>query len=882
MLKKNLVIAIPVLVLALVLVYFFTDWPTTKLSTWDAIPENTSLVIEIDNAHNLFKKLENENEVWESLKLNKTIQDFSLEISSLDSVRKFNALKMFNTSPLLISLHFNQISKFTEALFVSDLSISANIETLRKTVANRWSLKPLSGAIYVATDTLEQHVFYLSMHGNLLIASANEDLVKQALATISSETQGLLNDSNLQKIRSTAGSKVDARVFIQYSFLGDALLSSVNPNLNKQLLWLNSFSDWTEVDVLVKKNEVLMSGFTTNKNGKQTYLNYFKEQTPVDIGVFNILPFNTNLLLWLGFSDFTAYPFSGDIKSSSTNLNFNLNNLFQFFDGEIALASNSSNQKSIHSQSWFLAHISNPSKVEALLNQISKNSNGVLPANYSGFPIGKINSEGLIPELFGDAFATIRKNWYTLIGNYVIIGNSKESLENFIRLYETGKTLDLNENFKTFSDNISTSANILLFSKPRDFTEKGSAYLSKKTFNILKANEKTLTNFEGLVFQFSNEGDVFFTNFYLKNNKKYKEENLALWKTQLDDEIAGKPYLVKDHNTGNFNVVVFDKSANFYLVSTDGRILWKKRVDALPESPIYEVDYYKNGKIQYLFNSPDFIYLIDKNGDFVEGYPKKLNPSATNGLSLMDYNNNKDYRLVVAQADKRIYNYKINGKQVNGWSKPRTDNLVLEQVQRLVATNKDYFMVTDSEDEISILNRKGNQRIKLKQNPEKAKNSFFYVNKTNSKGIILSTDVRGKLFYISKSGVLKYTDFGDFSESHFFLYEDFNGDGSPDFIYLDGDELKVFDRFKNILFRFKFDSPISIKPEFFKLTKRKKVMGVVADLEKTIYLFDNKGNTLISKGLVGETPFTVGSLENNNDLNLVTGTGNTLYNYRID
>jgi hypothetical protein len=385
-----------------------------------------------------------------------------------------------------------------------------------------------------------------------------------------------------------------------------------------------------------------------------------------------------------------------------------------------------------------------------------------------------------------------------------------------------------------------------------------------------------------LVFQFSNQGDIFFTNFYLKNNKNYHEENLALWKTQLDDVIAGKPFLVKDHNTGNFNVVVFDLSANFYLVSTDGRILWKKRVDALPESPIYEVDYYKNGKIQYLFNSPDFIYLIDKNGDFVEGFPKKLNPSATNGLSLMDYKNNRDYRLVVAQADKRIYNYKIDGRQVNGWSKPRTQNLVLDEVQRLVTNNKDYFMVTDSEDEISILNRKGNQRIKLKQNPEKAKNSVFYINTTNSKGIILSTDVKGKLFYISESGNLEYTNFGDFSKSHFFLYEDFNGDGAPDFIYLDGDQLQVFDRFKNILFSYQFDSPISIKPEFFQLSKRKKVMGVVADQEKTIYLFDNKGNILISKGLVGETPFTVGSLENNDQLNLVTGTGNTLYNYRID
>jgi hypothetical protein len=375
------------------------------------------------------------------------------------------------------------------------MNSSASIETVSKLFANRFRIQPATGNIYSATDTLSANNFYLALQNNLLIASANQGLVEKSLETLSSKTQVLLNDSNLQKLRSTAGSKVDARIFINYSFFGEVLLSLGNSNLNEQLLWLNSFSNWTEVDVLVKKNEVLMSGFTLNSLEEKTYLNAFTEQEAIDIGVFNVLPFNTNLLLWLGFSDFSAYPFVGDIKSSSTKLNFDLNNLFQFFDGEIALASNSTSQKNSNSQSWFLAHVSSPSKVEALLKLISKNTNGVSSDDYSGYPIGKINSKGLVPELFGNAFSVIQENWYTLIGNYLVIGNSKGSLENFIRLFETGKTLDLNENFKTFSDNISKTANILLFIKPRDFSEKGSAYLSKKSFQNLKENEKTLANF---------------------------------------------------------------------------------------------------------------------------------------------------------------------------------------------------------------------------------------------------------------------------------------------------------------------------------------------------------------------------------------------------
>jgi hypothetical protein len=209
-------------------------------------------------------------------------------------------------------------------------------------------------------------------------------------------------------------------------------------------------------------------------------------------------------------------------------------------------------------------------------------------------------------------------------------------------------------------------------------------------------------------------------------------------------------------------------------------------------------------------------------------------------------------------------------------------DLVLEPVQRLVANNKDYIIINDAKNNLNIVNRRGNTRIELKQDPKKAKHSVFYVNRTNSKGIILSTDNEGKLFYIDQNGNIKYTDFGDFSPSHFFLYEDFNGDGAADFIYIDGADLKVFDRFKNILFSYQFESPISIKPEFFRLSGNARVLGVVADKEKTIYLFDNKGNTLISKGLVGETPFTVTSLENNKDLNLITAAGSTLFNYRID
>jgi hypothetical protein len=367
----------------------------------------------------------------------------------------------------------------------------------------------------------------------------------------------------------------------------------------------------------------------------------------------------------------------------------------------------------------------------------------------------------------------------------------------------------------------------------------------------------------------------------MKQGRHTKEENLALWKVELNENIYGKPALVWDHRTKTYNTVVFDVMSNMYLINAQGQIKWKKRIDGPPLSDICEVDFYKNGKTQYLFNTKDFIYLIDRNGSFVQGYPIKINPSATNGLSLFDYKKNKDYRLMIAQADKIIYNYTIKGKKVTGWKKPRTKDIVKDKICRIVANGKDYFIIPDISDNILIVNRRGERRINLKGNFEKARYSAFYPNKTNSKGIIITTDKQGRLVYITSSGKLAYTVFGDFSPAHFFLYGDFDGNGTSDFLFLDGKELKVFDRFKKVLFSYTFNADITERPVIFDLGRNRKALGVVSSAEKTIYLFDQNGNTIISGGLVGETPFTVGSVNNDRELNLITASENVLYNYRI-
>ena len=69
---------------------------------------------------------------------------------------------------------------------------------------------------------------------------------------------------------------------------------------------------------------------------------------------------------------------------------------------------------------------------------------------------------------------------------------------------------------------------------------------------------------------------------------------------------------------------------------------------------IYQIDFYKNGKLQLLFNTAAQLHLLDRNGNYVERYPVKLRSPATNGMALFDYEKSRDYRIFLAAEDKGV------------------------------------------------------------------------------------------------------------------------------------------------------------------------------------------------------------------------------------
>ncbi len=888
--KKNIssIVFLLIFVLAVAAYFIYPRFTKTDADPLTMIPDNSALILQLDHPSDFVQKLFDGNSIWQSALKANEIKVLEEKILSIGKLLKGNTsyLELLINSPLIISFHADKQKEEIISLFLSQIKTQPNIDDLQSLLSDKIDRKYIIskntlGGIAIMDTTNKQSIYLVFIDG-VMLASDNLELIEQSVKTYNSKQANFSAKSDFTTVKKTSGKKVDAKVYVNYKNFAELLKLFSSSDSFAALDWMGGFASWTETDLFLKDDEILLTGFTSFSNDSTSYLNLIKNQVAQKNQVYNLCPFNTNILLRLGFSSFSDY-FYGlhNTKATIEGLNYNIDKLLNLIGTEAAIGFNSNNLSNFEEKAFAVVHFKDRHRGEVILKEIANITKGKKTSKFNGYSINQIKNKNILSGLFGSAFKPITNNYYLFIGDYAVFANSKETLIGILQMYDTGKTLDLNDNFKKYSDNLTGSENVSLFIKPGSLLKLLPEFIQTQTGETLMSAKEAINNVQGMSFQFSNDGPLTYTNIYLKLGKTTVEENLALWKISLDDEIVGTPSLVRDHSSNKYFVLVFDKSSNMYLIGTDGQLLWKKRIDGLPQGEIHQVDFFKNSKIQYLFNTRDFIYLIDKNGNYVKNYPKKLNPSSTNGLNVFDYNNKKDYRLLLAQADKKVYNYYLNGDRVNGWKETRTQNIVNEKVSRVVANRKDYFLITDIDNKTSIVNRRGQERIKIKGNLQKARNSEFYVNKTNSKGIILTTNEQGKLSYIKTNGKLDQTDFGSFSKDHFFLYEDFNDDNSVDFIFVDGRKLKIYDRFKKELFAYDFESEIFIKPMFFSLGRKQSVLGVVANEEKTIYLFDSKGNTIISRGLVGETPFTVGSLNNNKELNLITASGSILYNYRL-
>ena len=887
--KRNFLIGFFILLLIAVLTgsyFYFIRADKSEINISRAIPENAVIVLKTESAGELWHNLSRTHQ-WSELIQIQSIQSLDNSLKYLDSITRGNAraASIIFKQPFVLSLQSNNF----EPLFIFALENARHkrpvINYIKEISGNRLPDETAyHGKKIYSTDIKPVHekLFYIVVKG-LLILSFDLDVIKMSLDQLQSNTS-LLTDESFQKIASTAGKKVEANIFVNNNRFLKIFQSFLDTDMNTGPAFSNFASGWTALDLNLKDSQLLLNGFSGG-NDKTDFLQFFKKGNFQNNKAPDILPSNTMFFFTLGIDDFSQY-YEGIQKlktiEDSSHVAKQSNDeqaLLHLMGNEITIAFTEPPGQDISNYSFLLVHSANSELLKEKINDINAST---LKGSYYQKDIFQMSGTNPMLFLFDPITQFQSMSCFTVLEDWLVFAHDITGLKKYINYYTTGRTLSKNPNYQEFSDNIAESSNIYLYLNPRRAQEFINYALREDFKESVMEGYEVFKLFEGPAIQFSSINDLFYTNIYLRYNQNITKEENFIWQTMLDTSIRKGPYLVNNHSTGNLNIITIDYHNTMYMINQDGEIVWTRSFKDTILSDIHQIDFYRNNKVQYLFNTKSQIYLIDINGKDVAGYPVKLETPATNGLTIFDYAGTKNYRIFIACEDDRIYNYNKLGKRISGWKTPKLAARMSNELERLVINNKDYLIMPLDNGNVIMTDRKGKNRLTIKKSFVNSLKSDFHRNMTNSKGMMITTNNDGDLMYIPGSGKVQSTSFGTFSIEPYFMYEDMNGDGNPDFIFFDQSDLYIFNRLKKTLMHHEFDTPVNARLQILELSSGEKLIGLSNKNENKVYLFNINGLIDWSSKLKGNTPISIGTLINDGETNIIVGSDNVIFNYLFE
>jgi hypothetical protein len=741
----------------------------------------------------------------------------------------------------------------------------------------------------------------------ICLISPSSMLVEAAIRTIHSDTN-LTSKGGLQKVRETAGRYVHANLYINYEKLSGLFYPLLAESEWSKLGVFSELASWGELDMDLNQEALTLNGMTHVEPDLPLFLRAFKEQSPVKMELHEILPSGTSFFVHLGISDRTKFKdqaisymhglgkgaeIEAELQRIEQLYGFDpLDDLSRILADEMAWFAIEGVTETPEEEYLVFETRSRSETLEVVLSwveqylQLNAFDMRAMRHVYQLDKQTKFDIYKLPDQFFKETSAArLFNGYFTVFENYLIFGPSQEALSRVIYQNVLHKTFVSDPVYKEISDYLSNRSSITLFFRPYALLEYRKELLTEKMAGRLDQMELFFRRIPGIVVQYSTEGDLFYHSISGKYTPQIKDKALTVWESLMDTSVVIKPVLVVNHNTREKEIFVQDVANRVYLINGTGRVLWKQALEGPILGSVHQVDFYRNGKLQYLFNTAKKMHLIDRNGNYVERYPISFRSDATNSLAVFDYDKSRDYRLFVATEDRKIYVYDIEGNMITGWKFGKTESMVKGEIQHFRIGDKDYIIAID-QNRAYFLDRRGRERIKLKeklvlspQNP-----ISLDMNIREEKPRWISTDTSGSVSAIYMDGSVSRLLSREVAADHFFRMEDLNRDGIPEFIFAEDDALEVFQQDGKRMFTYKVKGRISEMPDIYKFSASDIKIGITDRSRNRIYLINSDGSLYDGFPLEGSTRFSIGYFAGSDSrFNLIVGSGNNfLYNYSIE
>lgn len=783
-----------------------------KNSLLEAMPPHAAFIVHINDYSKFQSELKNNNFTVAAKSL-PVVEDLFKKLEYID----------FPESKTTIALGLYEIGKsdFEFFLLTKDKLPEIAVADVANKIVEQFTYENQSYTKYTLNGT---PIFTMGGQ-NVYLTSSSQLLLENFIRT----EQTSIPLPALKKLQRVSDTMASANVYLNLEHSSGILKKYLKNNTMDPI---SEFADWIGFDFSADQNELNLSGICLANDSTKNIVNLLKGDTPLPSTLSAVLPQTTNTMLSYALNDPKSF-----IQKQNTYLDraTSKDTLFTTIE-EIGIA-HINNQRVV---------VLNSFGSEALKEKLSPFTTTL--TNYQNKEIYGLNDEDLLDKNLNPLISGFSCNFYTLIENTFAFAEQKETLENFISNNNRGTSFNTSKTHQTSTAAMASEANLTFLAN-----DKGIQQLIAEDFTTDFANAFNKLGLEDYAYasQFIADTDFLHANIIISKTKEVVANNTVgpLYTVALDTDLATDPQFVKNHRTGKQEIVVQDIDNFLYLISTEGKVLWKKQLSGKIRGKIHQVDLYKNGKLQLAFCTNNQFTILDRNGKVVAPFEMTYESGNLNALAVFDYEKNRNYRFVVTQG-RKVFMYDSQGQIVDGFVYKEAAHAVLEAPEHFRISGKDYLAFRLDNNTITFRHRAGQERIKVAAKIDFSENAtFLYKNKfslTDKNGVLHQIDTKGK---VSKTNFNLGKDHGMFATSKTLALMDEN------VLSIRGKKVEL-------------DLGVYTAPKIFYIYD--KIYVGVTDLQnQQIYLFDSQAKPIADFPVYGTSMIDLSDIDQDKKIEVV-------------
>ncbi|UKJ06630.1 DUF3352 domain-containing protein [Solitalea lacus] len=861
--------------------YFYFKNLNSSLSQtqpFKAIPVTAAIVVDFQHSDELFSFFK-KSDMFTNLFTSNQNEKFKLLNSYF--LQHADLGKQLKKSRMLVSLHPTTAGN-TELLFVVAIDNQEELKNYFKNLDDnetglKFSTKKIEDTDVYAISLENKAVFSLCRTNGMLIGSFDEQLIRESIEV--QRNTAAPSFGTFFKVENVKKMALNASLYINYKQLPVVVDAFLNKADQGEFNFLSQIAQSSFLNLNFKSDALMFNGITQASLSNAEYLALFLNQKAQKITIPSVVANQTSVLIDFGISNYSQFKkdhkvFLGQSKQigaydtwlDSFNKIYKSdfeNDWADFMGNEFALAIYDNDGLTVRANHLGIIALKDTSKASAFLKNIvyvdkGRRSSPAFEPFYKGYPVFYCSYPDLLSSALGGVFKEIRRPYFTIVNNWLITAASQGVLQQFIDEYQSLNYLDQDKSYLSYKQYINEESSVFVYLNFANSKRMLLNGIQKDYFNYLSADQG-FNNFYGLTYQLNTSGGQFFSNLNLlyqphqnkltsKDNSKY-----TLAKTiSLDADMNAAPVLISS-SAGKNNWLFTDIQNQLYFYTEEGRLLWKVKLAEPIMGEVKSVQ--KNGSPLLIFNTASKLYVTDENGKPLPHFPISFRKRITTPVSLFDYDNNNDYRIVTTLQDQSILIYDLNGKALEGWNPKRNVGLFNQSVQLAKVSGISFLFGYTNDNRFVYFDRKGKQLATGKV-PVLIKNQFYRstgTNTANSKYV--SADTAGNVVTVFFDGRVREKSLGAWSGEHFFALKNIAGDSTPEYVFFDKNHLFVYSTDGSLVYDYEPVGEAGNTVQFFEEQPEKYLIGLTIPKAGELLMLSDKGETVSGFPLEGNTPF---------------------------